>query len=289
MTYSTEENYSFINEKIDINNFIDSQIAEIYFANYDWPCNNFKMWKDNQPESKWQFLIYDLDLSFGYSSDSEYDTESMEHATSTENSWPHCPCSNFLLRSLLTNDSFKELFIARFSFHLSNTFCENRVISIINSFETLFEPEIQEHIDRWNYPSDVNDWENKVSILKEFARNRPEYMADNIQNFFNLSEFDYNCNSAINPIQNENILSIYPNPNNGQFSLKNISTRNIEEGKVTLTNTIGQVIYRQDNISIAKHKSFNFNFSKLSEGIYYLTLENNHKTSTHKVIITNDF
>ena len=37
---SDAEHYEFIKGKLDIENFIDYHIAEIYYANYDWPCNN---------------------------------------------------------------------------------------------------------------------------------------------------------------------------------------------------------------------------------------------------------
>ena len=69
---------------MDILNFMDFQIAEIYFANYDWPCNNYKMWKSNASDSKWRFLIYDLDLSFGFADNASVYTNSLEHSTSTD-------------------------------------------------------------------------------------------------------------------------------------------------------------------------------------------------------------
>ena len=94
------ENIRTKENEIDIENFIDFIISEIYYANSDWPCNNYKMWKTNDENSKWRFLIYDLDLSFGYNANSIYNTASIEHATYVSDGWPHCECSNILFRQM---------------------------------------------------------------------------------------------------------------------------------------------------------------------------------------------
>ena len=65
----TKENYEYVAKEVDIANLIDYEIAEIYFSNYDWPCNNNKIWKGNTDSSKWRFLVYDLDYSLGYDYD----------------------------------------------------------------------------------------------------------------------------------------------------------------------------------------------------------------------------
>ena len=34
-----------IEERVDLENFIDYYCVQIYFANTDWPSNNIKHWK----------------------------------------------------------------------------------------------------------------------------------------------------------------------------------------------------------------------------------------------------
>ena len=100
----------------------------------------------------------------------------MEHSTSTENDWPYCECSNLLFRKLLQNEDFKNLFISKFSDHLKTTFDADRIIGIINEFESLYTNEIEEHIDRWSYPNSKTSWENEVEKLRVFAKERPCYI-----------------------------------------------------------------------------------------------------------------
>ena len=190
---ASNENYLHVSSEIDLDNFIDFQIAEIYFANYDWPGNNFKIWRSQHPKSKWRFLIFDLDFSFGSDEKSSFSTNSMEHATTHGEYWPHSHSSNLLFRKLLENDEFKSQFLARFEYHLNTTFKPERINGIIDGFVELYSVEIVNQIRRWNYPSLITEWENEVDILREFARERPCYMGSNIVSFFNLSDFGFDC------------------------------------------------------------------------------------------------
>lgn len=45
---SNDDNYQYVKSLIDIDNFIDYQIAEIYCANIDWPSNNNKFWRSRE-------------------------------------------------------------------------------------------------------------------------------------------------------------------------------------------------------------------------------------------------
>ena len=44
---SRSENWNWIEERVDLENFIDYYCAQIYFANTDWPGNNIKYWKES--------------------------------------------------------------------------------------------------------------------------------------------------------------------------------------------------------------------------------------------------
>ena len=186
--------YEFLKTKIDIDNFIDFLITEIYYAHYDWPCNNYKMWKTNDPDSKWRFLIYDLDGSFGHDPQkSDYTSLSLEHATSLLNEWPYCTCSNFFFRSLLNNSQFKKEFLSKFQYHLENTFSTETIINKIDEYQKLFELEMDDHIARWGHPKSMDIWYEEINKLKHFAINRPCVMKENIIDFFDLDDFDFNC------------------------------------------------------------------------------------------------
>lgn len=280
---SIEANYDFIKSKIDLANFIDFQIAEIYFANYDWPCNNFKIWKSNDSKAKWRYAIYDLDYSFGHDSKSNYTINSLEHATSESNDWPHCQISNTIFRNLLKNKNFELQFLNRFSFCLKNTFNANQIIGKIDDFKTLYESEIEEHISRWHYPNSIENWKAEIDILKEFARERPCFMADQIISFFELSEFDFDCENVIG---RENRLTIFPNPSNGNFTISNNNFEKIENAQLTIFNYNGQIIFNEENISIRKNEDLSIETNLLPFGVYVLILNDGKRIIKKRFIIS---
>lgn len=272
---SIAEHYNYVSDRVDISNFIDFQIAEIYFANFDWPCNNFKIWKDNQPDSKWRYMIYDLDLAFGYSDVSTYATESMEHATSPDNNWPHCECSNLFFRSLLDNDAFKEQFLDRFAYHLDNTFCPTEIEKTIDKFEKLYANEIGEHIARWGHPRNIDVWKNEVSVLREFSELRPDSMISNLKAFFELDVYEAGCKEDDDGgiVEESDDFTIYPNPNGGDFFISNSTGNTIVNGRIVIINTTGQVVFEKDKVSIAKGQAIQLKHKNLLHGVYFLLLE----------------
>ena len=70
---SSSENYQQIADQIDIDNYIQYQVAQIYYDNRDWPGNNIKFW---QPTGgKWRWILFDTDFGAG--------TWNVDAATST--------------------------------------------------------------------------------------------------------------------------------------------------------------------------------------------------------------
>jgi hypothetical protein len=241
------------------------------------------MWKSNNPESKWRFLIYDLDLSFGFDNKSTASTNSLEHATRLGNEWPYCECSNLIFRSLLQNDSFQTQFINRFAYHLNYTFDSNKLINIINEFEELFSDEITEHINRWNYPLNLNQWKEEIDILREFAVDRPCYITQYLMSYFDLKEFDFDCMS--DKIAGENILSMNPNPSNGNCFLYNNTMQDINKGSVMIISLIGNVLYTEKNVFLPAKGRKNLYLDKIPNGSYLLFFKNNDIVEIIKFII----
>ncbi|MBN1562021.1 CotH kinase family protein, partial [candidate division KSB1 bacterium] len=137
---SAAEHYDTAASMIDINNFIDYQIAEIYFGNTDWPGNNIKYYKPQTPGGRWRWLIYDTDFGF-HLYDTSYSHNTLAFAAEANGpSWPNPPWSTLLLRSFLRNGHFRRLFINRFADHINTTFAPARVKTILDEFDALFGP-----------------------------------------------------------------------------------------------------------------------------------------------------
>lgn len=278
-----QSNYEYIETKIDIMNFIDYNIAEIYYGNNDWPCNNNKAWKTTSPDSKWRWLIYDLDFGFAYNSSYEYN--SLEDAIAVNSPFYYnCDCSTFLLRKLLENDGFEQQFVDRFAYHLNNTFQKDSVIQQLNEIVSEIENEMGYHVLRWQYPQSMEQWENEIEVMIEFATKRPCYAAEHVVSVFDLEEFGFVCDSS-NYIDTNEILpfKLYPNPSNGEFYIENQKILPYRT-EIEIRNMIGQQIEFLD-FNFNRYEIKKIDLGNLESGVYFLIIKIEGIPYTQKLII----
>jgi hypothetical protein len=190
---SDEDNYKVVASQVDIQNFINYQVAEIYFDNGDWPGNNVKWWRPNDPVGKWRWILFDTDFGFGLSPFGNETGNQLLHylhntlLTATQpagSSWPNPPYSNLLFRSLLNNQGFKNQFINTFCDHLNTTFQADRVNGLISSMKSVLEPEIARHHRK--YPESAGNWTNDVQVMTTFANLRVSNVFSHLMTKFML-------------------------------------------------------------------------------------------------------
>ena len=94
-----------------------------------------------------------------------------------------------------------------------------------------------------------------------------------VENTFGINENNLNIG-----------VSVFPNPNNGTFTVK-LSSENNESVKMQIRNIIGEVILSQEELSINGEFVKVIDISNYAEGIYFLVLENNNKVLTEKIVV----
>lgn len=279
---STYENYKYIESKIDVDNYIDYQIAETFLGNSDWPSNNMKLWKPQNNLGKWRWIFYDIDAGF-----SHYSKNMLIHATEDDESitWPNSSESTLLFRKLLTNNEFQDRFISRYSDLLNNDFSKDSMLFKLEHVKYLYDSEINRHSERWNSPSSYNTWEYDISKnILQFVENRPCYVKEHIESYFDLSNFGYQCSSSSN-ISSDFVVA--PNPNTGNFNIINKSD-NIFSGEFSLSTITGAIIYKNAYFNLNPMEKEECNINDLQNGIYILSISNasNNYFERRKIIIT---
>lgn len=177
--------YAEIQDQIDIGNFIDYQITEIFIAHRDWPKNNIKYWRvrtvsDTHNSSygqdgRWRWLLFDTDHGF-----SDPEINSIQYAARED-------LPNDLFRALIDNPEFREHFLNRFADHLNSSFTTDRVVQEIDGIAAILEPEMQEQIERWHSSGNsMESWQGNVNLLRSFAFKRPEIMFNDLVEYFDL-------------------------------------------------------------------------------------------------------
>jgi hypothetical protein len=187
MNRTTEAAYNYIDQHIDVQEFINYLVAEIYFANTDWPGNNMKFWRDASVDGKFRWILWDTDFGFALYEGSSWSTHpTLNFATATNGpDWPNPPWSTLHIRMLLENPIFRARFIQTMNTALNTTFHPDRVISIINQFQSRIAAEMPYHKTRWW--GDMNSWNYEVQRLRDFATLRNTFMRQHMAEFFGLN------------------------------------------------------------------------------------------------------
>lgn len=267
------EHYNYVADRIDIKNFIDYHIVQLYVSNSDWPQNNMRMWRDQRSGGKWRWILYDLDAGAASpwipSLERLLDDEDLEYFYVR------------LIRKLLDNPNFRGQFISRTAYHLGNTFDSGVMTARVENFKSTYQPDLLNHIDRWHYPKSPDHWQYAINKLHYYVRHRPCHLRYQLMVYYDLNEFDFDCV----PVTDDDNLVIYPNPSNGRFSIHDpVKTR--FDGTVVITNMMGEVVYTEELEDITTVVNFNLtDIDALTPGVYILTLYEPWRTLSSKLVI----
>ncbi|MCO5230819.1 MAG: CotH kinase family protein [Chitinophagales bacterium] len=197
---NTEDAYHYCNENIDIDNYIDYNLAKLYSAETDWPGNNIMYWRYKREkytphspyglDGRWRWVNFDNDWSFLESPTINAFERTMNpimiiinaEGEEEERDNPN----TFLFRTIIQNERFKNEFITRYSDLLNTAFLPKRVNSLIDLFQIRLDGVINFHITRWEMPKTKQDWLNNIQLLRDFANSRPENCRKHIQETFGM-------------------------------------------------------------------------------------------------------
>lgn len=160
--------YNEFSARVDVENYVDYYIAEIYYQNVDfggyyWGLNNIKMWRQ-QSGGKWRHMLYDLDGAMGWFGSSVYDN----YIDLTRN--PSNPSmSSQMFDRFLDNTRFRNYFVNRFADLINTIYLQDTMTTIAYAMRDSLAPEMPAHIVRWtpNAP-DFATWENYIDNILDY-------------------------------------------------------------------------------------------------------------------------
>jgi hypothetical protein len=172
---TVQTNYDAVDKVMDIENFTDLVITEMYTGNSSID-HNVMAWKPKN-NGKWRWILMDLDRGFfGASSEkiSFYISQTV---------WP--------FSKLMKNTNYTKYFGTRLANHLYTTYNPIRMDKRIDYHKSLIEAEMPNHIARWlgttssygNAIPSIDYWNNEVLALKTFADARPAILLNDLQSY----------------------------------------------------------------------------------------------------------
>lgn len=278
-TFSDSLDYQYIDEHIDVMNFIDYQIFEIYNANYDWAANNMKCWKARQPGSRWRWIFYDGDAAMHVIQD-----DGFERALSlSDQFWPTNAHSTLFLRRFLENPLFFTLFKNRLEYILDQVIDEGQVKQYVDINKQLVEAEVPDQSTRFNYPMSLDMWTGDINEIYQFIDERVCV----INELFSI-RFSENLNieECITGIEESPASFIYFATGNGVITLVYNSPTD-KDAKIMLFNSMGRQIISVNHKLHSGENRLPLNIGSLSAGLYIVSIIDGSGPVSRKILLTN--
>ncbi len=183
----------YVETQMDVDNYLTYMAVQIFFANHDGPGHNSKFWRPREEISRYRWLLYDTDHSFGqrlfipnfhYAPDGYEDNTIAYYREENGPSWPNPPESTFMFRKMLENEDFRNRFINISADFLNTIFATETTLNIFKNVHDTISPEISKHLRRWG--GSTIQWRRNTEVVETFLDLRPSYVQDHMIDEFNL-------------------------------------------------------------------------------------------------------
>ena len=250
---SLEENYALMKEKIDVNNFIDYWIFELYSSNCDWPVQNVRCWQ--RGDGKWRWIFFDGDACFWR------DWDVFANAVDTSQSvHPSNAGSTLFFRKLIENNEFINRFSSRFEELMSNRLCYESIIPYFNTLRMNIEAEIPNQCHRFGFPSRMERWERDMANVDTFLFLLNDRMLQRLYNF--------NEQHHIGVEEKTFSFQCYPNPSSGEMHLR-FDADALGATEIGIYDMMGRKVFATSCQLIEGKNEVTIN-PKLAAGVYLL-------------------
>lgn len=188
-----KENYDYICSKIDVVNFADFWIAQMFCVNPD--VHNVRYFCSPDIDGgKWKYIYYDMDHGFRFSTENYYYLYLCNPEGMT--GWIGNTYNNALPRQLFRNSEFRKLWFERLAYHLNNSLSKENLTANFELLKSLYKDDIARDRERWkNYPDSVvgiypsmSLYNSQLKIIENFIATRGKIVLKQTKDYFSLSE-----------------------------------------------------------------------------------------------------
>lgn len=195
-------NFTYVNDRVNLTSWTDYVLFNNYIVSKDWNNYNSAWWRGRNPDGgaqKWQFLLWDMDASFGH----------YINYSDVPNTGPNAsPCDVLnnspiddpedLLSSfeklIDQNSNFRNFVANRYNDMLNTYWNCNYSIPLLNEMVAEKEAEMPRQISRWNpnlyngtnNNGTINQWEDHVQDIRDFLNDRCNVIDSRLASCLNL-------------------------------------------------------------------------------------------------------
>ena len=184
---------------IDIDNFIQVLIAEMYTENSDYPHNNIAVWRPTAEDGKWRWILKDMDF-FAYNEKTPVQfnmfkyifgpvyASDFEYTFVNDASRYRIPRAEVLYQKLIAMDEFRTPFIDRFAVWLGDFLKPSVSVALVDEMNAEIRKEVSPTFKAYNGMSTLTVYDRRIDSLREHCRLRPAIIYRQMAEHFDLGD-----------------------------------------------------------------------------------------------------
>lgn len=171
---STEENYAWLAQRIDVLSLIDWYICRAYTGDRD--INNIRRFRSDESDGLWRWMYFDLDWAF-YNSETYFSNLMNDYGA-----------DRTLIRAVLQSQTGRDLFLKRCAELLDTVLNEDSFNAAIDSIVSQVDSEMTRDRERWGYS--YESWQRYVQKIRDYIDDdvRMKGFLEDLQNHFALTD-----------------------------------------------------------------------------------------------------
>jgi hypothetical protein len=210
-SFQSSSNYRWALQHMDIKNFTDYQLVEIYGGHKDWPHNNNFFFRERADTAKWRWILWDAEYTFFYKN-----IDLMAWASRSQPRTDISPrddegqiFATLIFRKLLENSEYRTYFMIRACDLLNTVLSRDSVWAEYIRLKSQIEKDIPLEEQRWS-PMEYT-WQDGIAVIEDFIRSRTGIVRYHIGRYFGKTE--------------RSRITLQTDPNQGFIKLNTISIR----------------------------------------------------------------
>ena len=187
----TEEELAYVKQYVDVDNYLEYVAVQMFTGNTD--LLNVKKYRCEETDGKWRWIFFDTDWAF-YT-----DTNSVRRWLTPGGVGTGNKTDNSLFIALMKNPTCKDQFLTYFAEKLRTTWSSDNVLRLINERAALLEPEIDQHLARWNITR--SKYDSELDRFIDYAKERPGRLLYFYSNVLSRSEMEHYFGDLLDEIK----------------------------------------------------------------------------------------
>lgn len=192
---AAEAEYALYRERMDIENFTLYWMFQVAAGNEDWPANNMDWVRERTPGAKWQWVMYDADISQAMVQGVANDVLEWSLRDTLRGDlrrdYPEQLWTTQLIRRLLENEGYRKRFVQGFAHQLNTTFAPATLLPRIQAARQRIESSIPIEVEAWKHVfplHSVSRWQSNITLLETYWTQRAGVLRNQLRDLFALPE-----------------------------------------------------------------------------------------------------